>query len=162
MEEEIINPIVEEKPIKKRSKTKYIIITIIFVLLLVGGILYSVLDKDKDEEEVKEPDNSEVRGNDISDKVKDITESTQGNYELSNITIVSAGASNIVRGNVKNTGSAGSVELQLKMYNSKTKRLMGTSNYKIESIGKGETKNFEISIIGDYSGSDQFKVEIMK
>ena len=142
----------------RKINIKLFIIIGIILIVLAAGVIFSLkyFGKDKDDNNKKQPE-IPVR-TPIDEQLKDKTELSQKGYTFSDISISSSGATNIITGSFVSENDADKVNLELKLYNSTTKRMLGESSAIIEDIVKGEKKTFEISIIGDYSTVDEFKV----
>ena len=113
----------------------------------------------KQEENMKEENTTPDKT--IEEQVKNETKNNQDGVTLSNIKISEYGATNIITGKVKNTKSTTrNLKLTLKMYNSKTSKLLGKVNTEVKEIKSGEERNFEIKIMGDYTTVDKFEVEV--
>lgn len=97
----------------------------------------------------------------IEEQVKNETQEVQEDVIISNIKISEYGASNIVTGVVKNNrNEVRNIELVLKMYNSSTSKLLGRVSTTITEFQPNEERNFEMSIMGDYTTVDKFEVEV--
>ncbi len=98
----------------------------------------------------------------IDDKpVTNETKENQGDLKFSNIKIEKKGATSYITGTVKNgTGKEKSFQLELIMSNSSNKRIYGRVETQIDNLKKDETRDFSISIVGDYSNVDSFEVVV--
>lgn len=98
----------------------------------------------------------------IDDKtITNETKENQGDLKFSNIKIEKKGAISYITGTVKNeTGKEKSFQLELIMSNSSNKRIYGRVETQIDNLKKDETRDFSISIVGDYSNVDSFEVVV--
>ena len=141
-------------------KKKLLIIslmTLIFTATACGS-------KDKAKEEntnTNTPENKIVEDIPIEEQVQNKTEQVQDEISFADIKISEFGATNIVSGKATNNKSeVRNIKLNLKMYNSAANKLLGRVSTELYDLQPGETREFEISIMGDYSIVDQFKVEV--
>ena len=98
----------------------------------------------------------------IDDKpVTNETKENQGDLKFSNIKIEKKGATSYITGTVKNgTGKEKSFQLELIMSNSSNKRIYGRVETQIDNLKKDETRDFSITIVGDYTKVDSLEVVV--
>lgn len=123
----------------------------IFILLLFGLALVTGCGKKK--ETIKNEENK------ADEQTKNSTAEIQGDYKVTNIKIKTEGATSIVTGSITNISSSDkNVHISLFMTNSKLGRLLGIVETDILDFKPNETRDFELSIVGDYSSTDTFEV----
>ena len=135
------------------------IILIVLSAMLLTGCRLAVEDTIRDDDV---PTPNENMGHDIGHIVDDLTESRQGDILIEDISIVSLGASSVVTGTVTNEGDVKTFNLELNMYNSETNRLLGQSGVNIENLANRETRDFEITIVGDYNVVNNFVLRVIE
>jgi hypothetical protein len=99
----------------------------------------------------------------IVEVLENITSSEQGQFKVSDIEVRSEGTANIASGKVENTGDIADAKVTLYFrgdVDGET-RIWGTSDVTIERIAKHESRDFEITIIGDYMTSDEFEIVVV-
>lgn len=138
-------------------KKKLIVMTT-FLLMLTALTGCSCQRKDKDNESVNE--NGEPLSQ-IEQQVKNGTEENQGDFTVTNVKIEEVGAESVVSGQVTNNSSKEtSIRVNLMMTDSDSGRLYGIVDIDVENVKAGETKDFALSMIGDYSGVNNFEVRV--
>lgn len=127
------------------------ILTIFLLLFLVTGC-----GKEKEEE-------NNNNGPKEEENLNNNTDNTQEGMQFTNIKIEKVGATSYVRGTVENkSGSDQTFKLQLVMSNKDSKRVYGRVETTIENLKNNEKRNFEVSMVGDYSNVDTFEVKVIK
>ena len=144
----------------RKNNLKLFIIIGAIVLIVAACLFFGIKYFSKDKEDNKKQPEIPVR-TPIDEQLKDTTELKQKGYTFSDIEISSSGATNIIKGSLVSEEDSETVNLEVRMYNSKTNRMLGMASTSVEGIIKGEKKTFEISIIGDYSSVDEFKVIVV-
>lgn len=97
----------------------------------------------------------------IDEKIDNGTVEQQGDFIVQNVKIEELGASSVVSGTITNkSDSVKSVTVLLKMIKMSTSQLFGIANIDIDEINAGETREFSLSMVGDYSNVDYFDVTI--
>lgn len=118
-------------------------------------------DKAKENNNGSTINNQPVEEKTIEEQVQNKTEQVQDEISFADIKISEFGATNIVSGKATNNKSeVRNIKLNLKMYNSESQKLLGRVSTELQDLQPGETREFEIRIMGDYSIVDQFKVEV--
>lgn len=134
------------------KKNLLLILTITLMLLLVTGC-----------GKPSEDNNDNVNNPPGEKELEDTTDNTQNGMQFSNIKIDKIGATSYVRGIVENkSGKDQTLKLQLIMSNKDSKRIYGRVETTIENLKVNEKRNFEISMVGDYSNVDNFEVKIIE
>lgn len=83
--------------------------------------------------------------------LKEADKETQAKYELTNVKVELVGNMTKVSGTVKSNAS-GTHDLSiLTKFTKDDGKLAGSVNAKVESIKKGESKNFSVSLMGNYT-----------
>ena len=108
----------------------------------------------------KNPDQPGVKPP-IADQVKDKSDLKQKGCTLSAIKISSNGATNTITGSITSDKDQAKLNLEVRMYNSESGRMLGVAGTTLENVTKNTKQDFEISIIGDYSTVDEFKVIVL-
>ena len=97
----------------------------------------------------------------IEQQVKNGTEEEQGMFTVTDVKIEEVGAESVVSGKVTNNSPIDtSVRVNLMMTDSESGRLFGIVDIDVEDVKSGETKDFSISMIGDYSEVNNFEVRV--
>ena len=136
-------------------KKKLIVMTT-FLLMLTALTGCSCQRKNKD----NESGNGEPLSQ-IEQQVKNGTEENQGDFTVTNVKIEEVGAESVVSGQVTNNSSKEtSIRVNLMMTDSDSGRLFGIVDIDVENVKPGETKDFTLSMIGDYSGVNNFEVRV--
>lgn len=136
------------------KKSKKIFISALIITLFITGC--GCKKKPEKTIDYVEPEG----GNPIEEVVKNETQLVQGNYTFEGLNITSKGAMNYVNGKVTNNGNATKtidVTLYLKTSEDLT---LGKVYVTIENISKGETKDFSLEIMGDYTTVSKYIVEV--
>lgn len=123
----------------------------ISLLLLVSFALVTGCGKKKDTNKDNE--------NKTEEQTQNSTAEVQGDYKVTDIKIKSEGATSIVTGKITNIStSEKNVHVSLFMTDSKAGKLLGIVETDMDALKANETRNFELSIVGDYSQADTFEV----
>lgn len=162
LDEDLVIEKKREPTERRKPKKKIVIICAAIIILIIAGVVtWLILSNNKKEEDNKGSSNNPNQSeNDIGNKVKDVTEKKQGYLEFSNMKISSSGSNNIISGTVKNTGDNASKQIEVRLKNKDNGRTYGTSKTTID-INKNEEKEFELTIMGDYSLVDTFEVVVL-
>lgn len=123
----------------------------ISLLLLVSIALVTGCGKKKDTNKESE--------NKTEEQTKNSTAEVQGDYKVTDIKIKSEGATSIVTGKITNISTLEkNVHVSLFMTDSKAGKLLGIVETDMNALRPNETRDFELSIVGDYSQADTFEV----
>lgn len=95
-------------------------------------------------------------------KIKNETPEDQGDYLVQNVKLEIHGAESVITGTVTSkVESQRSIVVLLKMMDTETGRLLGIANVDVNELNPGETREFSLSMVGDYSDVDYFDVTIL-
>lgn len=87
------------------------------------------------------------------------TAEVQGDYKVTDVKITSSGATSIVTGKITNTSDTEkNVHISLYMTDSKVGKLLGIVETDMFEFKSNEEREFELSIVGDYTQADTFEV----
>lgn len=140
---------------KKISKKQMIIIICVALIVIAVIATATVL--------LRNSKKSKARTNtipEIQSIVSNRTTETQEQMNLENVEIKSMGSSIIATGNIKNLDElVKKCTLTLNVYNEK-EQLKGSQNITIENLGSQESKEFEITIIGDYIDLKNYEIVV--
>lgn len=126
-------------------------------LLLLCLILITGCGKSKKENKPQATPTPETER--PEDKIANETEEDQGDFLVQNVKLDIHGAESIISGTVTNkTEVQKSVKVLLKMMNAETGQLKGIANVDITDMTPGETREFSLSMVGDYSKVDYFDI----
>ena|GEM_PF-3487574 len=136
--------------ISKKLWVALIIIIIIFIIIL------AVINSKK---EVAQPNVENSAG----DAVKNITQTKQGDVEVTDVNITSDGNLTNVSAQVTNSGSKtySIVDISVVFYDA-NKTVLSTARGLIENLKPQDKKGFLSSITGDFSKSSSYEVKIEK
>ena len=130
-------------------------------LLLLSLSMITGCNKSKKQEDINQNKIDET------DKTEEVisneTVENQGDFSVKDVAINVYGAESIVSGTVKNNSEfQRSVNVILKMSNKEKGQLLGIANVDIDELAPFETREFSLSMVGDYENVDYFDVMIVE